>query len=112
MHVRSVELWNQVAKETNNRLVVRVFPNSALGSDTATMTQIRAGATEMMCLPAGSGSTAIPALGVPSVGFAFRSEPEGIKAMDGPLGEAMRKEIEAKGFHVVAPQTWSSASAS
>jgi TRAP-type C4-dicarboxylate transport system substrate-binding protein len=41
-----------------------------------------------------------------TVGFAFKSEEAAITAADGKLGDAIRQEIEAKGFRVVAKPTF------
>ena len=103
MHVRVTQLWNEVARTTDGRLVVRVFPNSSLGSDTAILTEIRAGAVQLASLPAQSATGLIPALSIVSTGFAFKSEAAALAAIDGRLGEAIRREIDVKGFKTVAP---------
>ena len=106
MNVRSVQLWKQVEQDTGGRLSVRVFAASALGSDGAVAQQVRSGATEMCCLPSGSAQTLIPEVGVTGVGFAFRTDADAIRAMDGTLGDALVAAMEQRGFTVVAKQTF------
>ena len=100
MHVRLVQLWSEVAQATSGRLIVRIFPNSSLGSDASMVTQVRDGAVQLASMTAAAG--VITATNVPFIGFAFKSEAAALAAMDGKLGDAVCREIEAKGFRVVA----------
>src|SRR6185312_8179879 len=87
------------------RLVVRIFGNSVLGTDLAVANQIRLGAIQLGQLGSGALQALVPALGVTGIGFAFKSEPAAIAAIDGSLGQDMVREIEAKGFAIPATQT-------
>src|SRR5690349_3437675 len=60
MHVWTVRLWEQVERETNGRLVVRVFPDSQLGGADALMSQLRLGAIQFLSIGNGSSSDYIP----------------------------------------------------
>ena len=106
MHVRVVQLWNEVAQATNGRLVVRVFPNSALGSDAAVITQIRAGAVQFASLAPLAATGVIPAIGILGIGFAFKSQAAVLAGIDGGFGDGLRREIEVKGFRVIAKPTF------
>ena len=106
MNVRSVELWKKVEEDTGGRLSVRVFANSALGSDTAVAQQVRSGATEMCCFPSGSAQSLVPEIGITGVGFAFQTDAVAIKAMDGALGDALRTAMEQRGMTVIAKETF------
>ena len=41
MHVRLVQMWNEVSRETNGRLAVQIFGNSSLGTDPAALNQMK-----------------------------------------------------------------------
>jgi len=94
------DLWDAVRKETNGRVDVTVFPNNQLGGDTAMMTQLRAGALQVMTLDGGILEAVVPAAAIQSVGFAFKDSTEAFRAFDGKLGAYVRGEIAAKGVHV------------
>ena len=106
MHVRSVQLFERVARETRNRLVVKVFPNNVLGADPSLIAQLREGAIEMMWLASGSGTGAVPAINITQIGFAFPSEGSANAALDGAFGDAVGNEIEDKGFTLVTKATF------
>src|SRR5258708_38294688 len=46
--VRAVEAFAKIRKETNGQLDIKAFPNSILGSDSATLNDVRVGALEML----------------------------------------------------------------
>lgn len=96
IHAASVEMWRSVERETQGRLRVQVFPANMLGSDTATLTQIRSGATQFAALSGAIISAVVPVTGMESLPFAFKDSRTVYAAMDGPLGALMRREMEAK----------------
>ena len=103
--VRMVQCWHDVAVQTNGRLVVQVFPNNQLGGDTAVLDQTRSGAIQFVTMPGGILSNLVPAAALDSIGFSFKSSGEGQRALDGPLGAYIRKEIEAKALYAF-PNVW------
>lgn len=105
LNVRMVQMWHDVAKETQGRLVVKVFPNNILGGDTAMLEQLRSGALQFFTLAGGILASVVPAAALDSIGFSFKSSAEGQRAFDGALGAYVRKEIEAKGLYAF-PNVW------
>jgi tripartite ATP-independent transporter DctP family solute receptor len=93
------DLWAAVKKETNGRLDVQTFPNNQLGGDTAMLTQLRAGALQVMTLDGGILESVVPVAAIQSVGFAFTDSAHAFRAFDGKLGAYVRGEINAKGLH-------------
>jgi tripartite ATP-independent transporter DctP family solute receptor len=93
------DLWDAVRKDTNGRVDVTVFPNNQLGGDTAMLTQLRAGALQIMTLDGGILESVVPVAAVQSVGFAFNDSAHAFRAFDGKLGAYVRAEINAKGLH-------------
>ncbi|OWT77574.1 ABC transporter substrate-binding protein, partial [Achromobacter sp. HZ28] len=50
MNVRANEAAKAIAKETDGRFELAIFPSSQLGSDTDTLSQLRSGAVEFFTL--------------------------------------------------------------
>nr|WP_235610768.1 TRAP transporter substrate-binding protein [Bordetella sp. H567] len=101
MNVRAREAAAEIAKDTNGRFQLDVFPSSQLGSDTDTLSQLRSGAVEFFTLSGLILSTLVPTASISGVGFAFPDYDTVWKAMDGDLGAFIRKEINAKGLLVM-----------
>ena len=94
VNVRLKEAIDAIAAETNGRVAIQLFPNNQLGSDSDMMSQIRAGALELATFPGTVMSTLIPATSITGVGFAFGSYKEVWSAMDGEVGNHIRRSIE------------------
>jgi tripartite ATP-independent transporter DctP family solute receptor len=82
-----------------------VFPNSQLGSDTDTLSQLRSGAVEFFTLSGLILSTLVPPAAINGVGFAFKDYPQVWAAMDGKLGAVVRAEIAKRGLYAF-PTMW------
>ena len=83
----------RIKVETNGRLEIQVFPNSVLGASTDMISQVRSGALEFHAQSGPGLSQLVPATGLNSMGFAFKSEEEIWSAMDGALGAYIRSQI-------------------
>ncbi len=84
---------DRIKTETNGRLEIQVFPNSVLGSSPDMISQVRSGGLEFHAQSGPGLSQLVPATGLNSLGFAFRSEAEVWTAMDGELGAYVRAQI-------------------
>ena len=93
----AVQMWNSVRNETNGRLSVTVFPANILGSDPATLTQIRSGALQFAGLGGSTMGSVIPVSGIESIPFAFKTSADAFRAFDGALGQHIRHEMELRG---------------
>ena len=94
VNVRLKEAIEAIAKETQGRVNIQLFPNNQLGSDSDMMAQIRAGALELATFPGTVMSTLIPATSITGVGFAFPNYDKVWQAMDGEIGNHIRSAIE------------------
>ena len=101
MNLRANEAAQNILKDTGGRFELAVFPSSQLGSDTDTLSQLRAGAVEFFTLSGLILSTLVPSASISGVGFAFPDYDSVWKAMDGELGAHIRAEINAKGLFVM-----------
>ena len=93
MNTRAREMAAAIKQETNGRFELQIFPNSQLGSDTDTLSQIRSGGVEFFTLSGLILSTLVPAASINGMGFAFPDYDTVWKAMDGELGGYIRAQI-------------------
>ncbi|MFY9838408.1 MAG: TRAP transporter substrate-binding protein [Xanthobacteraceae bacterium] len=105
MNVRAREMAAAIKQETNGRFDLQIFPNSQLGSDTDTLSQIRSGGVEFFTLSGLILSTLVPAASINGMGFAFPDYDTVWKAMDGDLGAYIRGQI-AKANLVAMEKIW------
>ena len=93
MNVRAREMAPAIKQETDGRFDLQIFPNSQLGSDTDTLSQIRSGGVEFFTLSGLILSTLVPVASINGMGFAFPDYDTVWKAMDGDLGAYVRGQI-------------------
>jgi TRAP-type transport system periplasmic protein len=105
MNLRAREMAAAIEQETNGRFDLQIFPNSQLGSDTDTLSQIRSGGVEFFTLSGLILSTLVPAASINGMGFAFPDYDTVWKAMDGDLGAYIRAQI-AKANLVAMDKIW------
>jgi tripartite ATP-independent transporter DctP family solute receptor len=96
---RSKEAAEQIKRDSNGRMEITIYPNSALGGDTAMIAQVIAGALEMYILPVDLLAPRNPACGIAGVGFAFPDYDHVWAAMDGDLGAMLRDAAAAMGLY-------------
>jgi TRAP-type transport system periplasmic protein len=105
MNSRAREMAAAIKQDTNGRFDLQIFPNSQLGSDTDTLSQIRSGGVEFFTLSGLILSTLVPAASINGMGFAFPDYDTVWKAMDGDLGAYIRAQI-AKANLVAMDKIW------
>ena len=104
LHIRTTEAAARVKEATSGRVEITVFPNSQLGSDTDTLSQLRSGAVEMFTLSGLILSTLVPVAAINGIGFAFKDYDQVWPAMDGKLGALVRSEIAKRGLYAFEKQ--------
>jgi TRAP-type transport system periplasmic protein len=80
----------RVAKETDGRVTIEVYPKSQLGSEADMLSQVRSGSLEMFANSGVLSSTLVPVASITGVGFAFPDYAKVWEAVDGPLGKYIR----------------------
>ena len=93
LNVRAKAAADAIRNETNGRLDIQIFPSNQLGSDTDTLSQLRAGGVEFFTLSGLILSTLVPNAALNGVGFAFPDYAAVWRAMDGELGAYVRSQI-------------------
>jgi len=98
--IRLNEATEKIKSESDGKVVVRVFPNGQLGSDTDMLSQVRSGGVDFLTLPGVILANLVPMASLNSVGFAFTDYPSVWKAMDGDLGKFIRSHIAKANLRV------------
>lgn len=93
LHVRAQEAMERIARETNGRVNIKIFPNNQLGGDTDMLSQVRSGGITFFTPSALVIATLVPVAAINAVGFAFADYDQVWKAMDGGLGAHVRQAI-------------------
>ncbi|WP_451984620.1 TRAP transporter substrate-binding protein [Azospirillum endophyticum] len=106
-NVRAQEAADRILKDTNGAVQIKLFPNNQLGSGPDMLNQLRSGALEMFIYSTQLVAPLVPATALPGIGFAFKDTNAALTAMDGDLGEYLRKQMEKVGL-IAMPRIWTS----
>jgi tripartite ATP-independent transporter DctP family solute receptor len=93
LHIRATEAAERVARESNGRVQIQIFPNNQLGGDTDMLAQVRSGGITLFTPSALVIATLVPVAAINAVGFAFSSYDQVWGAMDGEVGAFVRNAI-------------------
>ena len=99
LNIRSQEFADQIAKESNGRVQIAIFPNNQLGGDTDMLSQVRSGAISFFTPSSLVIATLVPVAAINAVGFAFANYDQVWAAMDGGVGSHVRAAIDKAGLH-------------
>jgi len=93
-HTRCLEAAEKIRKESNGRIELQVFASGQLGTDMDQLSQLRAGALDFFSLSPLVLGSLIPTAQITGLAFAFSKYDDVWAALDGDLGEWVRKEIQ------------------
>src|SRR3954462_8796856 len=96
--LRMAEATEAVRKESGGKIDLQLFPNNQLGGDTDMLSQLRSGALEFFTLSPLVLSSLVGVAAINGLGFAFKDSVTAWAAMDGDLGEFVRREIRQRGL--------------
>jgi TRAP-type transport system periplasmic protein len=99
LNIRAAEAAARVAKESNGRVEISIFPNNQLGGDTDMLAQVRSGGVDIFTPGTLIIATMAPISAVTAVGFAFSHYDQVWNAVDGKLGDRIRADFAKVGFH-------------
>ena len=91
-------MGEQINKATGGKDSVKVFGNSALGSENDTIDQVRIGALDMARANGAAFNEIVPESMIPSLPFLFRDIDHFRKVMYGPEGQKILDAFKAKGM--------------
>jgi tripartite ATP-independent transporter DctP family solute receptor len=101
LYLRALEAAEKIKADTKGRVDIQVFPNSQLGSDTDSLSQLRAGGIELFTLSGLILSTLVAPASISGIGFAFPDYARVWAAIDGDLGAYIREQIKKAGLMVM-----------
>ena len=104
LNLRAATATAKIKEATSGRVEINIFPNSQLGSDTDTLSQLRSGGVEFFTLSGLILSTLVPVAAINGIGFAFKDYDTVWKTMDGALGSLVRGEIAKRGLYAFERQ--------
>ncbi len=87
-----------VSQKTGGKYNVKVFGNSALGSEKDTVEQVKIGALDMVRVNTAAFHSIVPEAMVPSFPFLFRDIAHFRKTMNGPQGDQILAAFDKAGF--------------
>ena len=99
LNIRANEAAERIARETDGRIKVDVFPNNQLGGDTDMLSQVRSGGIDIFNAGTLVIATLAPISAITGVGFAFANYDQVWGAVDGPLGNLIRAAFAKVGLH-------------
>jgi TRAP-type transport system periplasmic protein len=99
--VNATAAAKKIHDATKGEVDVQIFPNSQLGDDTHMLSNLRSGAMQMMAIGDNILATLVPSAAIDNIGFAFKSPEMAWTALDGPVGELVRADIEKTGLHAM-----------
>lgn len=88
----------EVARLTNNQLQVDVFPAMQLGGAKENVDAVRSGTLALTWVGAAFLSRIVPQLEAVSLPFVFANRESAFRVIDGPVGQAIDKKLQDKGF--------------
>jgi tripartite ATP-independent transporter DctP family solute receptor len=94
LNTSMAKVRDRVAKETDGRVQIEIYPKSQLGSEADMLSQVRSGSLEMFANSGVLSSTLVPVSAISGIGFAFPDYKKVWEALDGPLGKHIRDSFE------------------
>jgi tripartite ATP-independent transporter DctP family solute receptor len=88
----------EVARLTGNQLAVDVFPAMQLGGAKENVDAVRSGTLAITWVGAAFLSRIVPELEAVSLPFVFNNRDAAFRVIDGPVGAAIDKKLQDKGF--------------
>lgn len=97
--VEGVKYMGKLVEErSKGRLKLKVFANSALGTERDTIEQLKIGGLDMVRLSLAPLNNIVPESIIPSLPFIFRDEAHMHAVLDGPIGEEILAAMSKQGI--------------
>ena len=105
LNLRLTEMWDLVERETHGVLAVRVMPWGTAGPSKESLAKLLDGRIAFHPVSGMPLSTRVPIAAMEGLPYAYRTEEEAFRVLDGEFGNMLRREISAIGL-VVFPHIW------
>ena len=97
-HVAAIKFKDAVESRTQGEIVVKLFPNNALGDDTQATQQMQIGAIQGGIIPTAKLSTFAPSMQLADLPFLFPSAKAAYTYLDGPVGDRLLGTLDKVGL--------------
>ncbi len=105
LHVRLSQMWEEVRQQTNGALNVSVVPWGGVGPSKVALQKLLSGEVAFHPISGMPLSTIVPMAAMEGLPFAYRSEEEACRVLDGVFGDHLRTYIAQAGV-VIFPKIW------
>ena len=92
----------EVEKRTNGRIIIKNFYSGSLGGERESIESVQLGTQELAASSTGPVPNFVPAVKILDIPFLFRDKAHARAVLDGPIGDALLKEFDSKGFKALA----------
>ena len=92
----------EIAKRTNGRYRIDLYPNSALGGEVEMMKGVQLGTIDLAFITGAPLPNFLPEVGVFNIPFLFRDLAHAHAVLDGPIGQSYLKTFRDKGVVALA----------
>jgi len=101
--VAASKFAEQAAAKTNGKLKVEVYPSAQLGKDRELIEQIKMGTLDMSIQGNNNYDPFLPQIMIFDLPFLFKDRQQAFKALDGPVGQEVYKELlDKQGIRVLS----------
>jgi TRAP-type transport system periplasmic protein len=87
-----------VARRSNGRLKIELYPNSQLASEQATVESLLSGVIDLTYQATAALVPIVPRLQVLELPFIFKNAEAAFRVLDGPIGDELFADLDAKGL--------------
>lgn len=101
-HVAAEHFAKEVARRTDGRLEVKVFPAQSLGTDQIMINDVRQGKLDIALPPASKLTFLVPDLLALDIPFLFQSREHAYKSLDGEPGQKLIHKLAEAGLECTA----------
>ena len=101
-HIAAKGFADDVAKATEGRVAIQVFPSGQLGSEKDVVEGLQIGAMQAGLIGSGSFQSIEPKMGIVELPYAWPTREKAFAAFDGELGAALSKLLAAKNIVVLS----------
>lgn len=97
-HAAALKYKQAVESATKGEIIVKLFPNNALGDDVEAMQQMQLGAIQGAIIPTAKLSNLDATMQVVDLPFLFPSAKAAYTYLDGPMGDRLLKSLDKVGL--------------
>jgi len=97
-HIGAEEFAKKVEEKSNGQIKIEIYPSAQLGNDRELAEGLQMGTVDMSVSDTSTITGFFPRLQIFSLPFLFKDAEHAYKVLDGPIGEEVLKDFEAKGI--------------